>query len=148
MSSRRLLAAALAASLAVGSVPGAFAAGQQQENGTISGKATSEAKPPFNNYMVQLRDPVTAQVVRTGQLNDRGLFTISGVPVSRRVLVELFNVRENRVVCTEGPYLLTPTDQARTNIDINCGTSPAAWWLLLAGAGAAASIATLTASGG
>jgi hypothetical protein len=145
MSTRRILALVLATTLAAGSMPGVFAA--QQENGSVSGKATSEAKAPYSNYLVQLRDPATAQVIRSGQLTDRGLFTIGSLPLSRRFIVELYNVRENRVVCTEGPYLLVPQDATRTNIDINCGTSPA-WWLLLAGAGAAASIATLTASGG
>jgi hypothetical protein len=145
MSTRRILAMALAASLVAGSVPGAFAAGQ--ENGTISGKA-SEAKPPYSDYLVQLRDPATAQVVKTAQLSDQGAFTFTALPTSRRFVVELLNVRQNRVVCTEGPYVLTTAQTSRANVDINCGTSPAAWWLLLAGAGAAAGIATLTASGG
>jgi hypothetical protein len=146
MSTRRILAMALASALVVGSVPRTSAAGQ--ETGTISGKATSEAQRPYSNYLVQLRDPATAQVVKTAQLNDQGLFNFTALPLSQRYVVELLNVRENRVVCTEGPYVLSPAVRARQNIDVNCGTNPAAWWLLVAGAGAAAGVAVLTASGG
>jgi hypothetical protein len=94
-----------------------------------------------------MRDPVTAQIVKTGPLNDRGQFNVGTLPLSRRYIVELFSVRENRVICTEGPYSLTPQAPQRLNLNL-CAKTPNALWLVLAGAGAAASIARLKQSGG
>ena len=145
MSTRRILTIALTAALAFGAVPSNLLA--RQENGLLAGKATSEAKKPFTDYVVQLRDPQSAQIVKTTTLGAQGQFSFTGVLLSRRLVVELKNTKTNKVVCTEGPYVLTQTQLSRTDVDINCGASPA-WWLLAAAAGAGAGVAVLTASGG
>jgi hypothetical protein len=133
----------LAAAIAVGVSP----AMAQQSAGIISGKATDEAKQPYSDYAVQLRDAASGAVVGTQPLNAQGQFSFSGVELSRRFLVELLNTRENRVVCTEGPYMLsTPAMPSKTDVNIDCGGPPAALWLLAAGAGAAAAIAVATRS--
>jgi hypothetical protein len=52
------------------------------------------------------------------------------------------------VVCSEGPYTLKAPDQeVKADVNIDCGATPAALWLLAAGAGTAAAVATATASG-
>jgi hypothetical protein len=133
----------LAALLAVGVSP----AMAQQTAGIISGKATDEAKQPYSDYAVQLRDAATGQVVGTQPLNPQGQFSFSGVEMARRYLVELFNTKQNKVVCTEGPYVLSAaTLPSKTDVNIDCGRAPAALWLLAAGAGAAAAIAVATRS--
>jgi hypothetical protein len=147
MTIRRSLALALAGLLAAGSAPALLAAAQ--DTGLLSGRATARAQAPYTNYQIQLRDPVTAQIIRTERLDDRGQFNIAALPLSRRYLLELFSVRENRVICTDGPFELTRNSPQRSNLNV-CGSNPSALWLLLAGAGAgaAASIAVLKQSGG
>ena len=128
---RRILVGALAIILAVGSAP-AFA--QQAVTGVVSGRATDEVKPPFEDYRVQLRSVQTGLVVTTEPLNSQGLFSFSGVPMAIPHVVELVNVADNDIVCTEGPFTLTsPNQTSRTNVNIQCGGSAA--WLLLAAAG-------------
>ena len=146
MATRRILALALVAGLSMGSWLGTRVSGQ--ENGAIGGKATSEAKRPYSDYQVLLRDPSTGQVVRVVPLGTEAQFSFSGVTLSRRLLVELLNTKTNRIVCTEGPYTLTTAAPVRNDVNINCGSTPAAWWLMLAGAGAVSGIALLEASGG
>src|SRR5262245_58498467 len=112
MAIRRILAVSLAAMLAVGVSP-AFAqqpAVTQQASGIISGKATDEAKQPYSDYTVQLRDVRTGQTVGTPvPLNPQGQFSFNNVEISRRLLVELVNTKQNnKVVCTEGPFNLNP----------------------------------------
>ena len=60
--------------------------------------------------------------------------------IEQKYQVELFSIKDNKVVCTEGPYELSTTKLSFTDVNINCGTNPAAWWLAAAG-GAAAAIA-------
>ena len=131
---------ALAASIAVGLSP-AFA---QQGAGSIAGKATDEAKAPFNRYTVQLRDAASGQVAATEPLNPQGQFSFGNVEMARRYLVEL--VQGNRVLCTEGPFTLSAANPSRTNVVIECGRKQASQWLLAAGAGTAAAIALATRS--
>jgi hypothetical protein len=118
----------------------------QQAAGIISGKATGEAKPPYSDYAVQLRDAATGAVVGTQPLGAQGQFSFSGAEISRRYLVELFNTSQSRIVCTEGPVVLTASKPFKTDVNIDCGKSPTAYWLLAAGAGAAAAIAVATRS--
>ena len=131
---------ALAASMTVGLSP-AFA---QQGAGSIGGKATDEAKAPFNRYTVQLRDAASGQVAAVEPLNPQGQFSFSNVEMARRYLVEL--VQGNRVLCTEGPFTLSAANPSRNNVVIECGRKQASQWLLAAGAGTAAAIALATRS--
>lgn len=140
MTLQRILAVALAISLSVGPV---FA---RQAPGTLGGKATDEARQPYSDYAVQVRDVATGQVVQTKQLSDQGLFSFAGIPLSKPYLIELFHQKERRVICTEGPFTLNPATPAKTDVSISCGKVPAALWLLLAGAGAAAAVAVATRS--
>jgi hypothetical protein len=137
MATRKTLAIALAAVMAF-SVSPLFA---QQTNGVISGSADDEAKQPYSDYSVQLRDAATGQIVNTVQLNGQGQFSFENVGLGRRLLVELLNVKDKNTVCTEGPYVLAPGQPSKTNVNIDCGKAPAAFWLLAAGAGTAAAIA-------
>lgn len=142
MTTQRILAGALALVMTLGISP----ALAQQATGTIGGKATDEAKVPYSDYAVQLRDVTTGQVVSTRPLNTAGQFSFAGVTLSRPYLVELFHTKERRVICTEGPYTLTATAASKPDVSINCGKAPAALWLILAGAGAAAAVAVATRS--
>jgi hypothetical protein len=118
------------------------------QQGALAGKATAEAQQPYTeNYRVQLRDPASGAIVGTPQaLDAQGRFSFTSLETNRRYLVELFLVKENRVVCTEGPFQLTTTRVSLTDIDIDCGKKPLALWLLAAGAGTAAVIAIATRS--
>lgn len=141
MTTRRALITALAIGVSVGT------ALAQQTSGTLAGKATDEAKKPYSNYAVQLRDVATGQITSTQPLNDQGRFSFAAVQLSRPYLVELFQTQEKKVVCTEGPYTLTASSMPnKTDVNIDCGRTPAVLWLLLAGAGAAGAIAIVTRS--
>ena len=135
MATRKIPAIALAMALGVTT---SFA---QQTSGIISGSADDEANQPYSDYSVQLRDPATGQIVSTVQLNAQGQFSFDNVALSRRLLVELINVKNKATVCTEGPYSLAPGQPSKTNVNIDCGRKvPTSLWILAAGAGTAAAI--------
>jgi hypothetical protein len=139
---RRILSASLAASLAVGVGPTLIA-----QEGSISGRATSEARRPYTDYNVQLVDTATKQLSGTVPLDDKGLFAFQGVAGDKQYLVQLFNVKENKIVCTEGPYaLIAPNQLNKNDVNINCG-KPVALWLLAAAAGVATTAGVVIQSG-
>jgi hypothetical protein len=140
---QRLPAAALAIVMAVGVSP---LAAQQPTSGTIAGRATDEARRPYSNYIVQVRDAETGQIVNTVPLDTQGRYQFAGLPLSRHFLVELYNVRDREMVCTEGPQTLTAAASQRTDLNIDCGATPAALWLLTAAAGAVAATGVVTQS--
>jgi hypothetical protein len=110
--------------------------------GVLGGKATDEARKPYTDYSVQLRNPVTGQVVATQPLTAQGQFSFNGVALDEKMLVELVNVKQNKVVCTEGPFTLSaPAQTNKTDVNIDCGKHPTSTWLLAAAAGAASAIA-------
>ena len=130
---RRLTSALLTAILAAGVAPVVFA-----QQGVISGKATSEARKPYANYTVQLVDVSNRQVTGTVPLDPQGQFAFSGIQVDKQYLVQLFSLRENKIVCTEGPYpLIAPDQLSKTDVNIKCG-KPVAPIILGAVAAAAA----------
>ena len=119
----------------------------QDALGTISGRAVDEARKPYANFSVQVRDVTNGQVVQTVPLTAQGLFSAGKLTLSKRYLVELVDLRARKVVCSEGPYLLAGPDAVtRNDVNIDCGVSPAALWLILAGAGTATAIAVTEAS--
>ena len=138
----------ISAVLALASIAGASPAVAQQPPtvGSISGRATDEARRPYADYSVQLRDAETAQIVSTMPLDAKGMFLFQNLALSRRFLVELYNTREKEMVCTEGPFPLAPNAAVRDDVNIDCGAAPAALWLLAAGAGAVAAVAVVTQS--
>jgi len=113
----------LALSLAIVSMPATCLAGQDM--GSMSGRASAEAKKPYTDYVVQLRDPSSGQVALKSQIDAIGLFSFAAVPLSRRLLVELVYIPTNKVVCTEGPYMLTLNATTRSDINFHCGANPA-----------------------
>jgi hypothetical protein len=131
----RFLATTLAVFMAIGMTP----AMAQQASGVLGGKATDEAKQPYSDYNVQLRDVSSGQVVGTSPLNAQGQFTFNNLQLSKKFLVEL--TKQNHVVCTEGPFALGGSMTSKTDVNIDCGKAPAALWLLAAGAGTAAAVA-------
>jgi hypothetical protein len=140
MAPQRFLAAGLVALLIAGGSP----ALAQQANGTISGKATDEARKPYSDYSIRFRDAATAQVSGTATLQTDGKFTSDELPLGNRFLVEL--VKDNKVVCTEGPYPLSTGTPSKNDVNIDCGKVPAQHWLLAAAAGTAAAVALTTSS--
>ena len=118
------------------------------QQGVLGGRATAEADQPYaENWRVQLRDPATGAIIGTATpLDAQGRFSFTSLETNRRYLIELFSVKENKVVCTEGPFSLSGTRISMTDIDIDCGKKPLALWLLAAGAGTAAVIAIATRS--
>ncbi|MEO7190512.1 MAG: hypothetical protein ABI051_05605 [Vicinamibacterales bacterium] len=140
MATRRILAASLATLLAFGISP----ALAQQANGVLAGRATDEARQPYTEYSVQLRDPSTGQVVGTVALSAQAQFSFNNVQLSRKLLVEL--TKQGKVICTEGPYALSTGLTSKTDVNISCGKTPAALWLLTAAAGTAAAVAVATRS--
>ena len=100
----------------------------------ISGTAAKEAKPPYEEYRVQLRSVTAGTVVSTQPLSPAGTFNIPNVPFGQAHVVELVNIASNSIVCTEGPFTLAaPNQTSRTGVRIECGSSST--WLLLAAAG-------------
>ena len=142
MSIQRAVALSLVVSMTVGAAPALLnAAAQSQGSGLISGKASEQAKKPYSDYTVLLRDVATGQVVSTVPLGQQGEFAFSGLATSKRYLVELFQTKTDKIVCTEGPYALSATLLTKTDVNINCGGNPAVWYIVAAGAGTAAAIA-------
>ena len=143
MAIRGVVAVALACAMAFGAAPTLA----QQTNGMIGGKAENEAREPYSNYAVQLRDTATGRIVTSAALDLDGRFSLDSVPFNQRVLVELVQLKQQQTVCTEGPYLLTPSAPTKVDVDIDCGKVPAAFWILTAGAGTAAAIGFAVQSG-
>jgi hypothetical protein len=139
----RVVAVGLAVVMAGGAQP---AFGQTPAPGTVAGKATDEAKKPYTDYVVQLRDVNSGQVTNTQPIDTQGQFVFLGSGVPGSYLVELVLVKDKKIVCTEGPYNLTQTSPSKVDVNISCGKAPAALWLLVAGAGAATAVAIATRS--
>ena len=143
MRTRQTVALSLAMACATGLImqPG-LRAGAAPEAGTIAGTAKREARKPFPDYSVRLRNVQQGVIAATVQLDPSGDFTLAGVDPAN-YLVELLNAK-GKVVCTEGPFDLSK-QPSKTGVNIECG-QPAAWWLLAA-AGAAGITAGVVANG-
>ena len=113
------------------------AAGRQDAGpGILGGTAKDEAKKPYTDYTVRARDVSQGTIAATVPLDSQARFSLSGLSTTN-LLVELVN-KDGKVVCTEGPYLLTQAAPQKTDVNIACGVPPAAWLLL--GAAAAAGV--------
>lgn len=124
----RLAAGALAVTLASTGM-------MAQQTGQISGTAKDEAKSPYTDYSVRVRDVQAGQIAGTSPLDNTGAFNIPNLPAAN-YLVELVN-EDGKVVCHEGPYDLAQ-ELIRGGVVIECDKVPAAWWLI--GAAAAAGV--------
>lgn len=113
------------------------AAGRQDAGpGMLGGTAKDEAKKPYTDYTVRARDVAQGTIAATVPLDSQARFSLANLTTTN-FLVELVN-KDGKVVCTEGPYLLTQAAPNKTDINIACGVPPAAWLLL--GAAAAAGV--------
>ena len=113
------------------------AAGRQDADpGMLGGTAKDEAKRPYTDYTVRARDVAQGTIAATVPLDSQARFSLANLTTTN-FLVELVN-KDGKVVCTEGPYLLTQAAPQKTDINIACGVPPAAWLLL--GAAAAAGV--------
>jgi hypothetical protein len=145
MKSSRVLALALAVVLSSGSAPTAlFAQAPPPNASTIAGTARAEAKKPYENYTVRVRDMLLGTVRATTQLDSQGNFVLPNLAAAQYT-VELVN-KDGRLVCTEGPFDVAP-QMIKNDVVINCGRFPAAI-ILLTGAGAAGITAGILAASG
>lgn len=113
------------------------AAGRQDAGpGMLGGTAKDEAKKPYTDYTVRARDVAQGTIAATVPLDSQARFSLANLTTTN-FLVELVN-KNGKVVCTEGPYLLTQAVPLKTDVNIACGVPPAAWLLL--GAAAAAGV--------
>jgi len=119
----------------------------QQATGVIAGHAGNQFAPNFTEYSVQVRDLATGKAVLIKPLDRDGRFAFDALALNRKYLVELYLAKTTKLVCTEGPFTLTPGPGAqRGNVTIECGKAPAVLWLLAAAAGTASAVALSTAS--
>jgi hypothetical protein len=147
MTTRQVVATAVALAVMGSSTPTTLMAGAQQ-TGALSGTAKNEAKKPFLEYTVQARNvgagvsggPIAGAVA----LDANGNFSLTSLMPSKYV-IELLN-KKGKVVCTEGPFDLTQPPMAKTDVVVDCNHVPVAWWLLAA-AGAAAITAGIVSGG-
>src|ERR1041385_9056041 len=91
MSIRSSVALALVLAVTASSTPAlvTVAAQQTQGNGIISGKADAEAKKPYTDYKVQVRDLATSQIVATVALDPQAKFAFNNLGLAKRYLVEI-----------------------------------------------------------
>jgi hypothetical protein len=137
MKNERLVAVALAFTLACSATPTALFAQQSpvQQSTSLAGTAKDEAKKPYTEYTVRARDVKAGTIAAAVALDVQGSFSLIGL-TSANYLVELVN-KDNKVVCTEGPFDLSK-QAIKSDVIIDCGKVAAAWWLV--GAAAAAGV--------
>ena len=134
-SMNRFVAASLCALLAIG-VP-VMSAGPEM-TGVLNGRARAGARR-LTDYAVQLRDAETGKVLTIVSIDPEGVFAAKDVPVSKPYLLELIKVtaKDHPILCTAGPYAVSPDPKVKTNARLDCGRTPAAFWVLAAAAGTA-----------
>lgn len=120
-----------------------------QSKGFLSGDARSEAKQPYADFSVRARSVTDGTVQGTTILDAQGNFLLEGLAAGK-FMVELTRTGQNKVVCSEGPFEITPGATADTfgkgEISIRCN-QPVAAWLLLGAAAAAGVTAGVVATG-
>lgn len=142
---KRALVVVLTSLLVAGMSPASSLA-QQPVTGSVTGRAT-DARRPFTDYVIQLRNADTGLVVGTTPLDIDGRFAFPTVGLNQKYLIELYHVKANHIVCTEGPFGLTGQGAtSRLEVNIDCGVSPALLWIILAGVGSATAVAVASGS--
>ncbi len=130
-------------------LPSAAAAQPQSVIGSISGSVDTK-NLKTGSYAVRLRDVVSGQVLKTEPLSSAGQYSFTQLPLGQKYMVELVDTATNKVLATQGPYLLSSaTSIVKSGVMVSTVASkiPAAMWLLAAGAGSAATVSAATASG-
>ena len=130
MKNNRFVAVALALTLASTAVPSTLFA---QQSTSLAGTAKDEAKKPYTDYTVRARDVKAGTIAGTIPLDAQANFSLTGLS-TQNYLVELLN-KDGKVVCTEGPFDLSK-QAIKSDVVIDCGKVPAAWWLVAAAAAA------------
>lgn len=113
----------------------AAAPAQNTQSTTLAGTAKDEAKKPFTEYTVRARDVNAGTIGGSTPLDVQGNFSLLGL-TTQNYVVELLS-KDGKVVCTEGPFDLS-RQAIKSDVIVDCGGVPAAWWLV--GAAAAAGI--------
>lgn len=138
----KFVAKTLVVTMALSSLPSAVFAQQgttrpaaTAQSTTLAGTAKDEAKKPFTEYTVRARDVKAGTIGGSTPLDVQGNFSLIGL-TSQNYVVELLN-KDGKVVCTEGPFDLAK-QPIKSDVVVDCGGIPAAWWLV--GAAAAAGI--------
>jgi len=93
---------------------------------------------------------VSGKVLKTEPLASTGQYSFTQLPLGQKYMVELVDTAANKVLATQGPYLLSSaTSIVRSGVMVStiAGKIPAAMWLLAAGAGTAATVSAASASG-
>ncbi len=126
---RQLTAVSLAIVLASFAGPLAFA--QQPAAGQLAGTAKDEAKKPYTDYDVRARSVANGRVAGTTKLEANAKFVLPKLDMDKFV-VEL--VKNNKVVCTEGPFELSTAKPEKNDVKISCGVKTATWLLPAAAA--------------
>ncbi len=137
------VAKTLVVTIALSSMPAAAfaqqparpAAAQNTQSTTLAGTAKDEAKKPFTEYTVRARDVKAGTIGGSTPLDVQGNFSLLGL-TQQNYVVELLS-KDGKVVCTEGPFDLNK-QAIKSDVVVDCGGVPAAWWLV--GAAAAAGI--------
>ncbi|HTK29883.1 MAG TPA: hypothetical protein VL309_10045 [Vicinamibacterales bacterium] len=142
MKTRQLLALGLAVAF-TGATMSATLDAVAQQTATLGGTAKKEAKKPYTDYTVRIRNVQQGQVAGTLPLDTDAKFTVPNLPPAQYV-VELLN-HDGKVVCTEGPFDMTH-QLIKDDVDISCNHVPAAWWLVGAAAAAGITAGVLSAS--
>jgi hypothetical protein len=132
MKNKQIVAFALAFTLASTSAPTMLFA---QQSTTLAGTAKDEAKKPYTDYTVRARDVKSGTQTPGVALDGQGNFSLTSLS-TENYLVELVN-KNGKVVCTEGPFDLSK-QAIKSDVIVDCGKVPAAWWLV--GAAAAAGV--------
>lgn len=138
MSFKRPLAILLTFTLVLG---GQAAWAAQPITGPLFGRITDEHKKPFALYAVQLRDTTSGKLLMTEAIDVQGRFVFNEVPVGEPYLLELVRAKDNRIVCTGGPYVVNSDPKLTPTVDLDCGRTPAVFWVLAAAAGTAGLLA-------
>ena len=153
MMMQRFVAKTLVVSIALSSLPAAaFAqqgtarppAGQYGQSTTLAGTAKDEAKKPYSDYTARARDVKAGTIGGSTPLDTQGAFSLIGL-TTQNYLVELLN-KDGKVVCTEGPFDMSK-QAIKSDVVVDCGGIPAAWWLVGAAAAAGITAGIIAANG-
>ena len=156
MMMQRFVAKTLVVTLALSSLPAAAFAqqgtarppagqyGQYGQSTTLAGTAKDEAKKPFTEYTVRARDVKAGTIGGSTPLDVQGNFSLIGL-TTQNYLVELLN-KDGKVVCTEGPFDMSK-QAIKSDVVVDCGGVPAAWWLVGAAAAAGITAGIIAANG-
>jgi hypothetical protein len=153
MFTRRILMLALIGHMVVGTAIG-VAGPQNPPAGALAGKADDEADQPYSNYTIRVRTTDYNQtnlsqadfstIADSATLDSKAQFSFPTLTVPGYYLIELYDEKNTRVVCQEGPFELTAANPSVVDVNVDCGRIPAFWWIAGTVAGVAITTAVVT----